>query len=550
MKRKLSILLVAMFLPMLLAGPVSGATRAVMPSLEPGRSFIPGQLMVMMCEGPVYYCKPEDRAWHKVQQGQTILHGYSLRTAAHGYLVLSWSSSNMIMVKPESGLRVVIQPQALTQLVLQLHNAELMLSARDSGLIEAEGRHGSLMVNHGDSSIVCSESGEIIRAVKGQAAYRMTGRAGPALVPESYSLEVAADGSEKPLQMFDPASEYDSFKRFANWLQRFDSLHRATSSEVPFQVDSVKVNGQFISNLNREGQFHILETPDGKVPQTILLQLKLTPYPGPSHRFELYLGKDLVYALREGRDDYFEVNFALPSIPEFIVTIHQVDSLDRRVRIFSAGFTVANRRAAEERARRFCRELSDSFSRRDQVWLRNNISRDFRDWQGNTWFDFLNMSEETLRRYRDIRLTLHPFRFEQKDGMMQVHLNYRLSALTGDWKFRFEDRGSDIYTLKAEDGRLKLYAKVSGMFFNRLKVAVDLRQGILRGRVTDERTRMPVSGVSVTVRGTTFHATTDSMGEYVIYNMPPGRYDLKFYKNGYGELTATTVTLKPAGETF
>jgi hypothetical protein len=61
---------------------------------------------------------------------------------------------------------------------------------------------------------------------------------------------------------------------------------------------------------------------------------------------------------------------------------------------------------------------------------------------------------------------------------------------------------------------------------------------------------MPLSGVNVTVRGTSFSAITDSMGEYVIYNMPPGRYDVKFAKNGYGELTATTVTLKPAGEQF
>jgi len=40
------------------------------------------------------------------------------------------------------------------------------------------------------------------------------------------------------------------------------------------------------------------------------------------------------------------------------------------------------------------------------------------------------------------------------------------------------------------------------------------------------------------------------MGEYVIYNLPPGKHDVRFYKNGYGELTATTVTLKAAGEQF
>ncbi|NCB39665.1 MAG: carboxypeptidase-like regulatory domain-containing protein, partial [Erysipelotrichia bacterium] len=221
-----------------------------------------------------------------------------------------------------------------------------------------------------------------------------------------------------------------------------------------------------------------------------------------------------------------------------------------RVRIFKAAISVSNRRVREQKARQFCKELTDAFARRDNLWLRTRISQDFRDWQGNTWFDFLNMSEDTLRRYRDVRVIIHPFRFEFRDGLTLVHLNYRLSALTADWNFRFEDRGSDVFTLKPEDGQLRLYAKVSGLFFNRLKVAVDLRQGVLRGRICDERTRKPLDGVSVTVRGTRYQTVTDSMGEYVIYNMPPGTYDVKFYKNGYGELIATRVTLKAAGEQF
>lgn len=529
---------------------VQAAAKSVMPALRPGHSFVNGQVMAMMCDGPVYFCKPGDRSWQRMVQGQTIADGYSVRTAAHGYLIMSWGAGNIVMVKPESGLRIVMQPAALVQMVMQLHRAEVMISARDSGLIETEGQHGVLMVNHGDCSIISNEEGEWVRSVKGQSAFRLNGSAEPTAVPESYCLAIAADGKEMPLAMFDPASEYESFRRFATWLQRFDSLHRNNSSEVPFTIDSVKVNGEFVSNLSQENGLHVLSSADGRLPESILLQLKITPYPAPAHRFELSFGKDLVYALREGRDGFFEVNFPIPSFPEFVATIHQVDSLERRVRVFSAGFTFASRRAFEDQARRFCREFSDAFARKDQIWLRTAVSRDFRDWQGNSWFDFNTMADDTLRRYRDVRLTLHPFRFERQDGMTLVSVNYRLSALTSTWNFRYEDRGSEVLTLKAEDGRLKLFSKVSGMFFNRLKVAVDLRQGILKGRVTDERTRRPLSGVNVSVRGTSYQTTTDSMGEYVIYNLPPGKYDIRFVKNGYGELTATTVTLKPAGEQF
>ena len=81
-----------------------------------------------------------------------------------------------------------------------------------------------------------------------------------------------------------------------------------------------------------------------------------------------------------------------------------------------------------------------------------------------------------------------------------------------------------------------------------MKTTIDLRKAVLRGRVTDERTGYPLEGVKVILAGTNYTATTDSMGEYIIYNVEPGRYNVQFSKNGYGNITATSVTLSPAGE--
>ena len=75
-----------------------------------------------------------------------------------------------------------------------------------------------------------------------------------------------------------------------------------------------------------------------------------------------------------------------------------------------------------------------------------------------------------------------------------------------------------------------------------------MRKAVLRGRVTDERTGAPIEGVKVVVVGTMHTATTDSMGEYVIYNLEPGKYNVQFSKNGYGNLTAGSVTLSASGE--
>ena len=513
--------------------------------------YVEQQLTVIFCDGPVYYRSFNEDRWHRVEKHQTLLHGDSLRTGNHGYAVLAWSADNLIMVKPKSGMRFTVHPEHLPQLSLQLFKATLLLSARDSGLIEIESKHGSLVVNHGESSIQSNENHDIVRAVKGQAAFRLNGNSVPTVVPESYFLEILPDGTTTPLTMFDPQSEYQSFRRFSSWLNRFSELHAQTSLEIPFAIDQVKVNGQFISNLplNEKG-YYTLDSGFEHMVKTVHLQFKISPYPGPQDKFEFYLGKNLAYAVREGSEGYHEVVFPVPSMPEFLCAIHFADSLGRKVRIFKAGFMVQNQLNKKQTAQKFCRDFAAAMQKHDHIWLRDHISRDYKDWQGNSFFDFLKCFEDSLRRYRDVRLTLHPFRFEFRNGQILAHLNYRLSALSSDWTFRYEDRGSDIFTIAFEEGYWRLRSKVSGLFFARLKVALDLRQGVLSGRVSDERTKAPVSGARVSIQGTRFTTTTDSMGVYHFYNVPPGDYDLKFSKNGFGELTVTKVTVKPAGEQF
>jgi len=166
---------------------------------------------------------------------------------------------------------------------------------------------------------------------------------------------------------------------------------------------------------------------------------------------------------------------------------------------------------------------------------------------GNERFDFIKSTEAAFRDYRDIRLSLHPFNYKLKDGKIQVRVNYRLSALTSSRNFRYENKGSEILTLALEDGRYKIVSKTGGLFFNQMKTTVDLRQAVLKGRVLDEMTGRPVDGVTVNVVNTTFSAVTDFMGEFIIYNIPPGTYNIRYTKNGFGVITAANVVLTPSG---
>lgn len=530
---------------------VFAEAKGVKPSFVSGYSFVKNQLIVMMFDGPCFHLGSNEQEWLRVQQGMTVQNGDSIRTGSHGYLILSWSDNNMILLKPNTAIRVGIQPDHIPQVNIGTYNGELMLSARNSGFVEINGQHGSFSVNHGEASIISDVEGEIIRSVKGLTAFKNKNKQKIFTIPENYALKITKEGIEEPLTAFDSQTEYHSYRRFEKWLKRFNLVHAKKNLDVNYKIDTVKINDRFLNNLVRQDNgYYSIMGKDGSIPKRIHLQVKISPYPAPEDNFELSLGKDLLYAFRDGRDGYHEVVFEPPTIPDFFITIHSIDSLERRNRIFSTGITVENKRSLVEKARDYCRKLSEAFSRRDQIWLRTNVSRDFRDWQGNSWFDFVNMTEDTMRRYRDIRLILHPFNFEIQNNKILIHLNYRLSALTSDWGFRYEDRGSEIFTLKEEDGKYKLYSKTSGMFFNRLKVAVDLKKGVIRGRITDERTKRPISGVSVTVTGTRYRTTSNSMGEYAFYNLTPGTYNLKFAKNGYGNITATKVRVNPSGEQF
>jgi len=58
-------------------------------------------------------------------------------------------------------------------------------------------------------------------------------------------------------------------------------------------------------------------------------------------------------------------------------------------------------------------------------------------------------------------------------------------------------------------------------------------KGKIVGKVTDAQTGEPLPGVNVIIEGTTMGAATDEKGNYLILNIPPGRYTLRAQMIGY-----------------
>lgn len=67
--------------------------------------------------------------------------------------------------------------------------------------------------------------------------------------------------------------------------------------------------------------------------------------------------------------------------------------------------------------------------------------------------------------------------------------------------------------------------------------------GKLAGTIKDAQTGEPLVGANVIIEGTSFGAATNVNGEYVILNISPGRYDVKFSFIGYETVVVQNVAI-------
>ncbi len=77
------------------------------------------------------------------------------------------------------------------------------------------------------------------------------------------------------------------------------------------------------------------------------------------------------------------------------------------------------------------------------------------------------------------------------------------------------------------------------LFASSLLSAQDL--GSITGTIIESWEGKPLSGVTVTVRGTTLATTTDPQGRFLLNQVPPGEQTLRFSKSGYAATVVTEV---------
>lgn len=84
--------------------------------------------------------------------------------------------------------------------------------------------------------------------------------------------------------------------------------------------------------------------------------------------------------------------------------------------------------------------------------------------------------------------------------------------------------------------------------------AQETTTGVVRGTVVDTTTaQTPITDVRVLIvgtDGTEYETATDDLGEYDKSGVPPGRYLLSIYKDGYGDRTGKPVTIVAGGDHY
>jgi len=67
--------------------------------------------------------------------------------------------------------------------------------------------------------------------------------------------------------------------------------------------------------------------------------------------------------------------------------------------------------------------------------------------------------------------------------------------------------------------------------------------GKLVGKVIDKKSREPLPLVNITIEGTNLGGSTDIEGNYIILNIPPGRYNVKYQFVGYKPVVVSNVII-------
>ncbi len=89
----------------------------------------------------------------------------------------------------------------------------------------------------------------------------------------------------------------------------------------------------------------------------------------------------------------------------------------------------------------------------------------------------------------------------------------------------------------------RIFTLVAILLFSLTSIFIAGTTGKLTGKVTDKETGEPLPFVNITIVGTNIGAATDINGNYVILNIPPGKYTVKVQYIGYQTIIAEDVRI-------
>ena len=90
------------------------------------------------------------------------------------------------------------------------------------------------------------------------------------------------------------------------------------------------------------------------------------------------------------------------------------------------------------------------------------------------------------------------------------------------------------------------YAEAQGLKFEPVTTIASTDNGLIEGKVTDER-GSPLDGAVISaLGGTTAFAVSDSTGQYALKQLPPGPYLVRVHLAGFLAARSTMINVRPS----
>ncbi len=177
---------------------------------------------------------------------------------------------------------------------------------------------------------------------------------------------------------------------------------------------------------------------------------------------------------------------------------------------------------------------------------------------------FLFATPSEGQNLREIKVSVNALNISLEQALQIIEKKTNFKFVFFEENLPLKEKATVIVDDESLYNILEVFAKDYGLSFNRINDQIVVRKnygqtenlvtaietGSVRGKITDSKTKEPVVGASVLVKGTTHGTSTNMSGNYTIDNLSAGKHTLVVSSVGYKTKEASVSVTANGTETL